>query len=149
MAVIIFLGLFICAQASMKYTGLWYKQKVWPQALHHSRCMILWSVINDQWWPKLSDPTWRLLDTLNNITVTSWCARWRLKSPASRLFTQPFIQAQIKENIKVPRHWLCEGTGDRWIPHKGPETREMFPFDDVSMGTLNNKVRSRDESMRH
>ena len=21
------------------------------------------------------------------------------------LFTQPFIQAQIKENIKVPRHW--------------------------------------------
>ena len=32
----------------------------------------------------------------------------RLKSPASRLFTQPFIQAQIKENTKAPRHWsLC------------------------------------------
>ena len=31
-------------------------------------------------------------------------ARWRLKSPASRLFTQSFIQAQIKENIKAPRH---------------------------------------------
>ena len=32
--------------------------------------------------------------------------------------TQPFIQAQIKENTKVPRHWpLCgEVTGDRWIP---------------------------------
>ena len=29
---------------------------------------------------------------------------WRLKSPASRLFTQPFIRAQIKENIKAPRH---------------------------------------------
>ena len=31
---------------------------------------------------------------------------------------QPFIQAHIKENIKVPRHWpLCgEFTGDRWIP---------------------------------
>ena len=50
--------------------------------------------------------------------------RWRrngrdcvLKSPASRLFTQPFIQTQIKENIKSPRHWpLCgEFTGDRWI----------------------------------
>ena len=27
---------------------------------------------------------------------------------ASRLFTQPFIQAQIKENIKAPRRWpLC------------------------------------------
>ena len=32
-------------------------------------------------------------------------ARWRLKSPASRLFTQPFIQAQVKENIKAPHHW--------------------------------------------
>ena len=31
-----------------------------------------------------------------------------LKSPASRLFTQTFIQAQIKENIKALRHWpLC------------------------------------------
>ena len=32
----------------------------------------------------------------------------RLKSPASRLFTQSFIQTQIKENIKAPHHWpLC------------------------------------------
>ena len=32
--------------------------------------------------------------------------------------TQPFIQVQIKENIKALRHWpLCgEFTGDRWIP---------------------------------
>ena len=52
------------------------------------------------------------------ITVTSQWARWHLRSPASRLFTQPFIQAQIKENIKAPRHWpLCgEFTGERWIP---------------------------------
>ena len=48
-------------------------------------------------------------------TMTSYWARWRLKSPASRLFTQPFIQAQMKENIKAPRHWpLCgEFTGDQ------------------------------------
>ena len=40
--------------------------------------------------------------------MTSSWARWRLKSPASPLFTQPFIWAQIKENIKAPRHWpLC------------------------------------------
>ena len=40
------------------------------------------------------------------------------KSPASRVFTQLFIEARIKENIKAPRHWpLCgEFTGDRWIP---------------------------------
>ena len=33
----------------------------------------------------------------------------RLKSPASGLFTKPFVQAQIKENIKAPRHWPCWG----------------------------------------
>ena len=39
------------------------------------------------------------------ITMTSLWARGRLKSSASPLFTQPFIQVQIKENINVPRHW--------------------------------------------
>ena len=31
--------------------------------------------------------------------------------------TQPFVQAQIKENIKAPRRWPLwrEFTGDRWI----------------------------------
>ena len=50
--------------------------------------------------------------------MTSSWARWRLKLPAPSLFTQPFIQAQIKQNIKASRHWpLCvEFTGDRWIP---------------------------------
>ena len=35
------------------------------------------------------------------------------------IFTEPFIQAQIKKNIKVPRHWPLWGefTGDRWIRH--------------------------------
>ena len=34
------------------------------------------------------------------------------------IVTQPFIQTQIKENIKAPRHWPLWGgfTGDRWIP---------------------------------
>ena len=52
------------------------------------------------------------------ITVTSWWARWRLSSPASWLFVQPFVQAQIKENIKAPRHWHMRGysTGERWNP---------------------------------
>ena len=40
------------------------------------------------------------------------------QSPALRLFTQPFIQTQIKENIKAPRHWpLCgEFTGPGEFP---------------------------------
>ena len=35
------------------------------------------------------------------ISVTSECARWRLISLASRLFSQPCIHVQIKENIKA------------------------------------------------
>ena len=59
------------------------------------------------------------------ITITSQWVWWRLKSPASRLFTQPFIQMQIKENIKALRHWpLCgEFTGDRWIPRTNGQLR--------------------------
>ena len=35
-----------------------------------------------------------------------------LKSAASRLFTPPFIQAQIKENIKCRVTGLCAGNGE-------------------------------------
>ena len=61
------------------------------------------------------------------IIMTSLLARWRLKSPASPLFAQLLVQAQITENTKAPRHWpLCgEVTGN------SPVTRKMFPFDDV------------------
>ena len=31
------------------------------------------------------------------------------KSPESRLFTQPFVEAPIKENIKAPRQWSLWG----------------------------------------
>ena len=41
--------------------------------------------------------------------MTSQWARWGLKSPASRLFSQSFIPAQINEYIKAPCHWLCAG----------------------------------------
>ena len=51
--------------------------------------------------------------------MTSQWAPWRLKSPAFRSFAQPFVQAQIKENIKAPLHWPVWGelpvTG-RWHP---------------------------------
>ena len=75
---------------------------------------------------------WRIM---NLITVTSQWARWRLKSPASRLFTQSFIQTQIKENTKAPRHWPLWGEFTGEFPHKWPVTRKMFPFHDVIMLT--------------
>ena len=36
-------------------------------------------------------------------------ARWRLKSPASSLFAQLLVQAQIKENTKLRATHLCAG----------------------------------------
>ena len=51
------------------------------------------------------------------------------QKPASPLFTQPFVQAQTKENIKAPRHWPLWGefTGDRWIPRtKGQQHGKCF-----------------------
>ena len=63
------------------------------------------------WFPPLFtvvDITRGWNDIAMIITVTSWWPRWCLKSPASRLYTQLFIQGKIKENIKTLRHWpLC------------------------------------------
>ena len=77
--------------------------------------LISWHVNRD---PRLEPKAKHVTTDAENkyITLTSWYPRWRLKSPASRLFTQSFIRAQIKENIKNSRHWpLCgefTGTGE-------------------------------------
>ena len=59
--------------------------------------------------------------------MTSWWAQWRLKSPASRLFTQPFIQGADPRNMKAPRHWPVTGE----FHAQKARYAEMFPFDDV------------------
>ena len=67
------------------------------------------------------DSKWVWLAQLRRfITVTSWWARWRLKSPATWLFTQPFIRAQIKK--KTPKHRV---TG---LFTKGQWRRKCFHF---------------------
>ena len=56
---------------------------------------------------------------------------YRLKSPASRIFTQPFIQGSDQRNIRAPRHWPLWGefTGHRWIPHTKDQLRgKCFPW---------------------
>ena len=55
----------------------------------------------------------------------------------SNVCSTVFVQAQIKENIKAPRHWPLWRvfTGHR-STHKGPATQKMFPFDDVIMYTF-------------
>ena len=61
--------------------------------------------------------------------------QWRLKSPAFRLFTQPFVQVQIKENIKSASLAFVRGILRSPVnsPYKGPVTRKMHPLDDVIM----------------
>ena len=73
-----------------------------------------------QRWARIDVMAWKRF-----ITLTSQWARWRLKSQASRLFTQPFILVQITGNIVAPGHWhLCgEFTGDRWIPRTNGQQR--------------------------
>ena len=61
----------------------------------------------------------------NVITMTSYWARWRLKSPASD---------QRKHRISASLAFVREiHRGPLNSPHKWPVTRKMFPFDDVIM----------------
>ena len=70
------------------------------------------------------------------ITMTSQWARLRLKSPASRLFTQPFIQGvDHRKHQSSASLAFVRGIhrGPVNSPHKWSVTRKMFPFDDVIM----------------
>ena len=60
--------------------------------------------------------------------MTSQWASLCLKSPVSRMFAQPFVQALIKENLKAPRQWPLWGNPPVTCgsPHTGPVTRKCF-----------------------
>ena len=71
--------------------------------------------------------------------IMSMMAWWHLKSLASRLFAQPFVQAQIKENFKASHHWLFVRRIHQWpvdSPHKGTVMQKIIPFDDVIMNAV-------------
>ena len=75
-----------------------------------------------------------LLSINGFITMTSQWTQWRLKSPASRLFTKPFIPGADKRKHQNSAS-LAFVRGIHLWPvnprHKKPLTRKMFPFDDV------------------
>ena len=52
---------------------------------------------------------WPYVWSCKGITMTLKWVQRRLKSPASRLFIQSFLQAQIKETSKLRFAGLCEG----------------------------------------
>ena len=90
----------------MELIYIWYN--AWP--CHASEHYWLWLGCNEfcsfRVRPWIFCQTWNIV---RSLTMLILCL--------PRLLTQPFIQTQIKENIKAPRHWpLCgEFTGDRWI----------------------------------
>ena len=96
-------------------TGCW--QSLWRSG---RSCVIQWPLRTFDPISTLSKFCATSRDLKWSLNEATWSLNllWRLKSQTSRLFTQPFIQAQIKENIRAPRHWSLWGelTGDRWIP---------------------------------
>ena len=65
---------------------------------------------------------WRYMDTIMLSPFLS-TLQWRYNGRNCVSNHQPhdcllkFFQAQIKENIKAPRHWpVAEFTADRWLP---------------------------------
>ena len=77
------------------------------------------------------------------IIVTSQWAPWRLKSSASRVFASPCVQAHITKKDQNSASLTFVGGNHRWpvdSHHKGPVTREMFPFDDVIMSRNMTKI---------
>ena len=60
---------------------------------------------------------------MNNITLTSYSGRWRLKPPAYRLF----IQLGGTGFVMGIHRWPVDS------PHKEPMTRKKLPFHDVIM----------------
>ena len=69
-------------------------------ALSVSVSLLLWSVL---YYQSNKSIIWCMpYDVMLTITVMSYWARWRDKSPAYRLFAQSFVQRQMKENIEAP-----------------------------------------------
>ena len=86
-------------------------------------------MIPDSWFhydgPMSSDnekvPEYRLYGTKYQVKLLQWrhCERDGVSNHQSHdCLLNRLFEAQIKENIKAPRHWpLCgEFTRDRWIP---------------------------------
>ena len=68
----------------------------------------------DQVWAYFSvvESFWNFVQSTTVMLDVVICAKFQNDSPASRVFTQPFVQAQIKEDIKAPCHWPSPVTGE-------------------------------------
>ena len=87
--------------------------------------------------PEISRVTWQVCSSVMGTTKPTQaalhCNDVIMSVMASQLFTQPLIQAQIKENIKALHHWPLYGEFTGEFPTQRASNTEMFPFDDVIM----------------
>ena len=74
-------------------------------------------------------------NVLPHYSDATW-APWRLKSLATRVFVQLFVQANIEKNIKIGP-LLGESRWPMDSPHNWPVMRKTFPIYDVIVGYLN------------
>ena len=82
----------------------------------------------------LPGTNYSLLQRPISIAVASQWARWRLKYPASRLFTQPFIQGADQRKHQSPASLPIVGgpvTGE--FPTQKASNAENISIDDVIM----------------
>ena len=87
--------------------------------------------------------TFRVINHFRVIAVTSYWARWRIKSPASRLFTQPLFRRRSKKTSNLRVTGLCAGNS----PVAGELSVQMASnAENVSIGWRHH-VRVRDEKI--
>ena len=99
--------------------------KLWDQITYHSQTSMTAPSAFGYWWIISSHTLWRMRLLVHGGIIVK-PLHWRHNGHDSvsnhqscYCFLRLFIQTQIKDDIKAPRHWpLCgEFTGDRWIPH--------------------------------
>ena len=136
---------FCCKQNTLKYMWSWSatedKYKWWSGDVILMACRLIVISVVRSFWDAMYDNgniqnimlgCCRLI--LTDVTYCCVC-RYPDVKITPRLLTQPFIRAQIKENIKAPRHWPLRGIR-RWpvnSPHKCPVMQKKIPFGDVIM----------------
>ena len=69
---------------------------------------------------------WSCLVVVKLRSIYTLTAQWCLKSPASRLFAQTFVQAEIKENTKAPRHWPLSPVTVGFLSQRASSAEKVF-----------------------
>ena len=85
------------------------------------------------WWLLM---VWHICDHQAVITMTSWWARWCLRSPAHYCLLNRLFRCRSKKPSNFRGTGLCEGNSSVTGEFPAQRASNMFPFDDVIMRFL-------------